>query len=193
MHLEAVSGMDLTEFFEDWVYGQGHPSYTVSVSNSGNNQVAITLNQSQSNASVDFFEMPVEVRLYGQGNQVFDVVLEHTTNGQQFIVNVPFVVTDVDFDPNRHIISRNNSATLGLNTLDMANVIQLIPNPTAADLKVEYPSNLNIENIQIYSNLGQLVLETQNSLLNVASLSNGVYYLTITATEGTFHKKFIKN
>lgn len=193
MHLEATSGMNLTEFFNDWVYGQGHPTYTVMVSNIGNNQAAVTINQIQSHWTVGFFEMPVEIRLYGAGNQVFDVVLEHTANGQQFIVNVPFVVTDVDFDPNRHIISKNNNATLGLNALDLTNVIQLIPNPTSADLTVEYPQNINIENIEVYSNLGQLVLEIQQPTLNVSSLSNGVYFLTLTTSEGTFHKKFIKN
>jgi aminopeptidase N len=193
IHLEATSGMDLTEFFEDWVYGQGHPTYTVTASNIGNGQASIRINQSQSHSSVGFFEMPVEIRLYGSGNQVLDVVLEHTSNGQQFIVNVPFIVTDVDVDPNRHIVARNNSATLGLNALDLANVIQLLPNPTKAVLKVDYPQNINLENIQVYSNVGQLVLETKNSLLNVSSLSSGVYYLAITTSEGTFHKKLIKN
>ena len=192
-HLEATSGMDLTEFLNDWLYNQGFPTYTVSVSNSANNQAIITINQTQSNSSVSFFEMPVEIRLYGSGNQVFDVVLEHTSNGQQFTVDVPFVVTDVDFDPNRHIISRNNNATLGLNALDLANVIQLFPNPSSSILKVDYPQNINMENIQLYSNLGQLVLESQNPLLNVSSLSNGIYYITISTSEGTFHKKFIKN
>ena len=192
-HLEATSGMDLTEFLNDWLYNQGFPTYAVSVSNSANNQAIITINQTQSNSSVSFFEMPVEIRLYGSGNQVFDVVLEHTSNGQQFTVDVPFVVTDVDFDPNRHIISRNNNATLGLTTLDLANVIQLIPNPSSSILKIDYPQNITMENIQVYSNLGQLVLESQNPLLNVSSLSNGIYYITISTSEGSFHKKFIKN
>ena len=28
-HLEAVSGLDLTEFFNDWVYKQGYPIYSI--------------------------------------------------------------------------------------------------------------------------------------------------------------------
>ena len=193
MHLEAASGMDLTEFFADWVYGQGYPTYSVSASNIGNGQATVTINQSQSHSSVSFFEMPVEVRLFGSGNQVLDVVLEHTSNGQQFIVNTPFVLTAAAVDPKRHIISRNNNAILGINTIDLANVIQLVPNPTSSNLKVDYPQNINLENIKVYSNLGQLVMETQNSLLNVSSLSSGVYYLAFTTSEGTYHKKFIKN
>ncbi len=28
-HLEALKGIDLTEFFDDWYYGQGFPSYSI--------------------------------------------------------------------------------------------------------------------------------------------------------------------
>ncbi|PKP18442.1 MAG: peptidase M1, partial [Bacteroidetes bacterium HGW-Bacteroidetes-23] len=193
MHLEATSGMDLTEFFEDWVYGQGHPTYTVSVSNIGNNQAAVTINQIQSHWNVNFFEMPVEIRLYGSGNQVFDVVLEHTANGQQFIVNVPFVITDVDFDPNRHIISRNNNAILGINSIDLAAVIQLYPNPASTELIIQIPETINFEKAIIFNHLGQQIKETNNSNIDVSALSSGIYYISLLTSEGTFHKKFIKN
>ncbi|RYG07004.1 MAG: M1 family peptidase, partial [Chitinophagaceae bacterium] len=33
LHLETVSGQSLTEFFNDWLYGQGYPSYQVQVEN----------------------------------------------------------------------------------------------------------------------------------------------------------------
>lgn len=193
MHLEATSGVDLTEFFEDWVYGQGHPTYSVSVSNIGNNQAVVTINQSQSHSSVSFFEMPVEIRLYGSGNQVLDVVLEHTANGQQFIVNTPFVVTDVDFDPNRHIISRNNNAILGINSIDLTAVIQLYPNPASTELTIQVPDAINFEKAIIFNHLGQHIKETSDSNVDVSALSSGIYYISLLTSEGTFHKKFIKN
>ncbi len=193
LHLEAVSGMDLTEFFNDWVYGQGHPSYHVAVSNIGNNQASVMINQSQSHPGVEFFEMPVEVRLYGNGGQVHDVVLENTTNNQPFFVNVPFVVTDVDFDPNRHIISRNNSATLGFNTVDLNNLIFLIPNPASTELTIKTAENILFEKALIFNNLGQQILETTSSDISVSNLPDGIYYVYLTTSEGSFHKKFIKN
>lgn len=193
MHLEATSEMDLTEFFEDWVYGQGFPSYEVSVNNNANNQAVITINQTQSNSSVSFFEMPVEIRLYGAGSQVLDVILEHTSNGQQFIVDVPFAVTDVDFDPKKHIISKNNSATLGLNSVDLAAVIQLYPNPASTELNIKIPDTINVEKAIIFNHLGQQIRETTSSTILVSGLSDGIYYISLMTSEGTFHKKFIKN
>ena len=64
-HLEAASGMDLTEFFNDWVYNQGYPRYTISAYNSAAGQVKVRVNQTQSHPSVSYFEMPVPVRLRG--------------------------------------------------------------------------------------------------------------------------------
>ena len=193
MHLEATSGMDLTEFFEDWVYGQGFPSYDVSVGNSGNNQVAVYLNQNQSHPSVSFFEMPLEIRVYGSNGQTFDFVVEHTTNEQEFIVNVPFTIVDFEFDPNKHIISNFNTATLGLNVVDLANVIQLYPNPASTKLTIQVPETINFEKAIIFNHLGQQIKETNNSNSDVSELSSGIYYISLLTSEGTFHKKFIKN
>jgi aminopeptidase N len=97
-HLEAASGTDLTEFFLDWVYNQGYPIYNINVQRMPANQARITINQTQSNASVSFFEMPVPVRLTGSGGQQQDYVLNNTTNGQQFVVDVPFTPTGVVFN-----------------------------------------------------------------------------------------------
>jgi aminopeptidase N len=193
-HLENASGINLTEFFNDWVYNQGYPSYTLTVANNAVNQALITVNQTQSNSNnVSFFEMPIQVRLNGAGGQTVDVVLNHTSNGQQFIVNVPFAVTSATFDPNKHIISKNNSTTLGIKTVDWSNVIQLLPNPTSNYLTIEVPETMQIENITVFNNLGQVVSSSNEKVLMVSTFSNGVYYVNLTTSEGTFHKKFIKN
>ena len=192
-HLENASGINLTEFFNDWVYNQGYPSYTLTVANNAVNQALITVNQTQSNSSVSFFEMPIQVRLNGAGGQTVDVVLNHTSNGQQFIVNVPFAVTSATFDPNKHIISKNNSTTLGIKTVDWSNVIQLLPNPTSNYLTIEVPETMQIENITVFNNLGQVVSSSNEKVLMVSTLSDGVYYVNLTTSEGTFYKKFIKN
>ena len=124
-HLEAVYGNSLTEFFNDWVYNQGYPTYTITAQNWGAGQAKITVNQTQSDPSVTYFEMPLEIRLSGAGGLTHDVVVEHTSNGQEFIVSVPFVVTGVTFDPNKHIISRNNVATLASNSFDLEQTISV--------------------------------------------------------------------
>lgn len=56
-HLEAAdNGNSLTEFFNDWLYNQGYPTYTITAQNWGTGQVKIIVNQTQSHSSVSFLK-----------------------------------------------------------------------------------------------------------------------------------------
>jgi len=192
MHIENTSGLNFTEFFNDWVYNQGYPTYSVTAHNNLPGKTIITINQSQSHSSVSYFEMPVEVRLKGAGNATLDVTLNNTFNNQQFEVNVPFVVTTLEFDPNRHIISKNDTATLGVNNILIENLIQLFPNPVNNILTVSLPDNLAFLNLIIYNNLGQKITESNSKETNLQHLSSGIYTVAVATSNGVFYKKIIK-
>jgi len=192
-HLEAEHGASLTEFFNDWLYNQGYPTYSVQAQNFGSGQAKIILNQTQSHPSVSFFEMPVEVRLTGSNGQIHDVILNHTFTGQEFIVPVPFLVTGVEFDPNRHIISRNSIATLSNKSFEWEESIVLYPNPSTDLVSIQMPTNISIEKVSFYNALGQKVMDSEGQNINISSISNGVYLVEIKTNEGIIHKNFIKN
>ncbi len=191
-HLETASGVDLTAFFNDWVYNQGYPTYNVTANNLGSGQARITINQTQSNSSVSFFEMPVPVRLTGSGGQFQDYVLENTTNGQQFIVNVPFAVTGLNFDLKKDLISRNNSATLATSNFELQDAVSVYPNPATSELNIQIPTAMGFRSAEIYNALGQKVGEYSTTNIAVSHLSNGMYTLELLTSEGRLHKKFIK-
>lgn len=191
-HLEAVYGSSLTEFFNDWIYNQGYPSYTITAQNWGAGQAKITVNQSQSTASVTYFEMPLEIRLLGAGGEIQDVVVDNTYNGQEFVVAVPFVVSDVEFDPNYHIISRNNTATLGTDSFTIDESITLYPNPVQDVLTIKMPNSMLLQNVTIYNDLGQKVLESEQSEIDLTALADGMYAVKLQTSEGEIHKKLIK-
>jgi hypothetical protein len=197
--MEAVHGSSLQEFFDDWVYKQGYPTYTINASNGSNTtQVTIQINQTQSITDpgqlgyVSFFEMPVQIRLTGSSGQVQDVILENTSNGQIFTVNASFPVTGIIFDPNKNIIARNSTATLGVAKFDFAKAINMYPNPASETLNIELPSNLTLEKVSFYNTLGQQVLKSEANKINISSLTNGIYIVAFQTSEGTFHKNFIK-
>lgn len=190
--LEAVHGSNLDEFFNDWVYNQGYPTYTITAQNWGAGQAKIIVNQTQSDPSVTFFEMPLEIRLSGAGGLTHDVVVEHTTNGQEFIVSVPFVVTGVTFDPNKHIISRNNVATLSSNSFDLEQTISVYPNPANDELHLMMPTSVQLEKVEIYNTLGQLVGQKIEHDFSISELASGIHLLKITTSVGMIHKNFIK-
>jgi hypothetical protein len=136
--------------------------------------------------------MPVPIRLTGAGGQVFNTKLEHTSNGQQFIVNTPFTVTGVLFDPEKNIISKNSTATLAENSFQLEGSIYLFPNPATESIQVQIPSNVDLYHISIYNVMGQKVLESTSADLAISSLPSGGYVVTIATTSGVFHKKMIK-
>lgn len=192
-HLEIVYGGSLDEFFNDWLYNQGYPTYTIIAQNFGAGQAKITVNQTQSHPSVSFFEMPVPIRLLGAGGQTFDTVVNNTTNGQQFIVSVPFVVTGVQFDPKRNIISKNNTATLSNESFNFEDAIVVSPNPANDEIHIQMPLDLTLESVEIFNNLGQLISTKSTADFSVNNFSSGIHFLKIVTSEGTFHKKIIKN
>ena len=191
-HLETTYGSSLTEFFNDWIYNQGYPTYTITAQNLGAGQAQFTINQTQSDPSVSFFEMPVPIRIHGANGEQQDIVLNNTTNGQVFIQAVSFPIVSFEFDPEVHLISLNNTVTLANETFELDKAIELYPNPVTEVLHIQMPSNISIEKVDFYNNLGQLVLETSTPNITTSTLASGVYQVQIATSEGTFHKKIIK-
>jgi aminopeptidase N len=191
-HLEAVYGSSLTEFFNDWVYNQGYPTYTITAQNWTSGRVKFVVNQTQSDPSVSFFEMPIPVRVTGVGGQQADLILNNTSNGQTFIMNVPFVVTGVTFDPKKDIISKNNNITLGLENFELE-AINIYSNTTNTKLFLDVPNGIIIEKAVIFNTLGQKLIETSTATSwDISNLSSGVHFITITTDFGIKKLKFVK-
>lgn len=188
-HLEASSGLDLDEFFADWFYGKGFPSYQVSWAKSSSNEVRIKLEQSSSNASVSFFEMPVDVKLTDEVHDTI-LVLDHVFSGQIFSANLSFSPTELIFDPELWLLSRNNLIQEeGFNGLPLPEIsLDVLPNPAAGDFTLRIKTNDNESaTITLWSADGKQVLQQNQYLLpgfnNVtvaaATLPAGAYALRV--------------
>ncbi len=193
-HLSTASGMDLTEFFNDWVYGQGFPTYTITAQNWGAGLARFTVNQTRSSNTVSFFEMPLPVRVFGAGVQQADIILDNTSNGQVFIKNVPFVVTSIAFNPKSDIISRNSTATLGTENFQLASAVKLYPNPASQTLHLELSNGVSMEKAVFYNALGQVIKEAKTETTwDISALPTGVNFIKIFTDSGVKQMKFIKS
>lgn len=191
--METASGQDLTEFFNDWIYNQGYPSYSVSWSQPTANTVQIQINQTQSHASVDYFEAPVPLRLVGTGGEQLDIVLNNTFNGQTFNQTVAFSVASMLFDPDYHLISKNNSVSLGVDEVQWDQQFSVYPNPVQTELQIVRPSNVSVESIQVFDMLGKLVKQANDQpSLNFSTLSKGMYFIAFKTNQGVIHKSVLK-
>jgi aminopeptidase N len=195
-HIENTSGMNLTEFFNDWYYGQGYPTYQITAYQPVWDTVYVTLTQSTSHSSVSFFEMPVPIRIGSPQSDTL-IVLNHTQNGQVFAIPVDFWMQSFEFDPDMHLVAQANLQTnVGIQTQDQPNEIAVFPNPFVNQLFVYAPKP--IEWIQILDITGKEILSTGflnegTHLLNLPSNVTGFLFLRMSSDGCLITKKVIKN
>jgi len=148
-NLQNVSGQDLTNFFNEWFYGQGYPSYHLRWYNVGNNWNVI-LSQTQSHPSVSFFDMPVPVELKDDTHDT-TVVLNNTFSGQSFNVNLSFAPTQVILDPDLWIIHANDAITQIDTAVIRTDVIASTSLCPATSLNVSFDASGNYNSGNIFS------------------------------------------
>lgn len=192
--METVSGQDLTEFFNDWIYNQGYPSYAIEWHQPNANQIRITIMQTQSHASVSYFEAPVPIRLLGTSGEVLDIVLDNTTNNETFIRTVTFPVSSILFDPEVDLISKNNSVTLSVNNEELENQFVVYPNPTTHSITIQKPISVEVEEISVFNSLGQLLIKSNwKENMDLSALSSGLFFIQFQTNQGIINKTLLKN
>lgn len=197
-HIENASGRDLTYFFNDWLYGEGYPVYTIVCQKSSvSNDMLITISQAQSHSSVDFFEMPVPLRFK---NAIHDTVLvfDNTFSGQQYSVNIGFSPDSVFFDPDMQIVSAGDTVILSIDENFNLPEISVFPNPVNDVLSVEYPAH-QLKTAALYDIRGILVdmAIPDNSLpgeikINMRNISGGIYFLKAIFGNDILIRKIVK-
>lgn len=191
--MSASSGVDLDEFFNDWIYGEGYPSYQLLWQRQNPSEISITLNQSQSHNSVSFFEASVPIKIFGTGGEEENYVLENTQNGQEFLLDIPYPVGLIVLDPDYHLISRNNTVTLGLDDNALTAEFIIYPNPANNTVFIKKPSNLVIRDMEVYDLLGRKInLMLSEDQIKIASLPSGLYIIKFITDQGNVQKTLLK-
>ncbi len=199
-HVEASSGMDLTEFLADWYYGEGYPIYEMQVNQINNLQLQITLHQTQSDPSVSFFEMPVPIRVFYADGTEHDYVLNDTIDNQVFDLTTKQLIDSIAFDPDRHLVCLHSitSSNVGINAaMGVNNEIKAYPNPVNDELVIN-SENSEIQKIELLDAQGKLLKELNFSngvfvyKINMTNFVTGCYFLRITCKDITDMKKILK-
>jgi aminopeptidase N len=116
-HLEKASCQNLNEFFGDWIYGEGYPVYDVAWYQGASDELNLTVNQTQTNKKVDFFEMNVPFLVVGTHREEQYITINHTFDGQEFAIAVDFEISEIIIDPKFDMISRNNTVRLDIEAI----------------------------------------------------------------------------
>jgi aminopeptidase N len=103
---EAVSGQSLQYFFDEWVYGEGYPSYSYwweSGTLDSASTVTVGISQTTETGNPEFFTMPIDLKVSGTGWDT-TVTVFHTFSGQEFTFEVPSPPASVELDPENWIV-----------------------------------------------------------------------------------------
>jgi hypothetical protein len=104
--MESVSGMNLHNFFQEWIYGDFHPHYSFSwtsaASGGGGYDLTLTLNQLQY-PTYQLFHLPVDVTVTtGSGATTF--VVQDSSATQQFVLHTTDAPSSVQIDKDGWIL-----------------------------------------------------------------------------------------
>jgi hypothetical protein len=179
--MEAAHGSSLGWYFNDWYYGEGFPSYTIDWYIDGTNNVTLTMNQTTSHPSVSFYELPVPIK-FSNGTNDTTLVFDFTTNGQVFTASLNFAATAMEFDPEKWIISANNTIN-GIDEQISNSGFKVYPTLTNDFISIEN-SNGKIETIDVYNAAGSCVMMTGNysgsfARIDLSELGKGIYFVSV--------------
>lgn len=184
-HLEQNSGLNLEEFFNDWFYGEGYPSYEILWKQNDDFSLDVNIKQSSINPSVAFFEMPVPIRFE---NGLIDTILvfNNQFNNQNFHIPFSFKLNTATADPDKWILAEYRITNINeFNNFDKL-IITQYPNPSNGIMSFSFNKNISLESIEVKNYLGQEVFVTQTDItptnfkqVDLSFLENGIYYFSL--------------
>lgn len=132
--MESVYGTSLDTFFNQWIYGEGYPSYNAKWAQQGNTLV-IQLKQTTTKASsVPCFHMPIEIKLItNNGDKI--IKLYNNANTQTFVTTCADEVSNIQIDPDDNILNAGGLVQKDNAVLKVAGIeldeFTVQPNPTS--------------------------------------------------------------
>jgi aminopeptidase N len=167
--VNAVTGMDLNWFFDEWIFAPNHPvyanTYYIDYPGDGSWKVTMLLEQVQTNTV--FFTMPVEVKFtFIDGSDTLLRVM-NDVNTQSFQWSFSREPKTVVFDPLRNILLKQATTIVGIRDEAMNgkgfSIKQNEPNPFRENTTIQYtvPERSHVK-ISVLDSFGNILATPVN-------------------------------
>ena len=203
---ESVSGLDLNYFFQQWIYGENYPRYSVvwSKQNIGDNLYDLALKITQNvNSNPSYFTMPIQIKVnFASGDTLITVFNNAQT--QNFNITVNGDPTSISFDPGNWILKTVNSVVTNVDDEINPNTFSLdqnYPNPFNPRTTIKFSLGKNgFTTLKLYDVLGKEIATILNGELengphqvsfDASNLSSGTYFYTLTSGSFTESRKMM--
>jgi aminopeptidase N len=186
--LEAASGIDFTEAFDQWYYGEGYPTYSTRWNSVGSDLLLEITHTASASSVTPTFTNPLEIKFARSGQADTTIRFDISSNLNQFFVPAIGTVTNISaIDPSNWIINKVGTTNHDVNFLagleEQMNVssIQLFPNPSNSLITIQASQNCELS---IYSTEGKTIgnhLVDGKLSLDISAYRNGNYLFVFKA------------
>jgi len=199
--VENTTGLNLTQFFNQWIFGEGYPTFTVKWNQVGNNFYLKNTETVSMSSVTPLFITPIEFKLTrSNGDTIIKVYQDALVKDYTFTING--TISNVTSDPNNWILNKGtvtrDANLVSIKELNDNNLISVYPNPAKDNLIINNTINANITQYHytIHDVSGKLILNgTTLQTILIKDITDGMYFLTIKDESGKLLKitKFIKS
>jgi aminopeptidase N len=187
-YYQAQTSINPTQFFNQWYYGQGYPTFDVSWNFVGNVAVIKSSQSTSMPSSVPLFVTPMEYKLTRTNAPDTTIRVMHSVNME--IYNIPMLgnVTGVTVDPNNWVINKvvgpTKDITLtpeGINENAKDLSISISPNPSKGIYEVKMPQ-VEGSTYAVFDVSGKQIMSGDcdaHITIDISDKANGVYVLQI--------------
>jgi hypothetical protein len=193
--IERLSGRDFSEFFDQWYFGRGYPTYDI-VWDQDYDSLWIHSVQIPSSLETPLFKMPLEFRVIMETKDTL-LRVNQLQNDERFLLKVDERVLNIIMDPDQwSLFSLRSMSRYNDPDHPVTDPFIVYPNPATDHIRLDFFGNMADKTIQIINLTGRLETEYSTagafSELDVRHLSPGIYLIKVMLPRDTWTGKFIK-
>lgn len=188
--LEQRSGIDFTDFFNQWYFGEGYPELNVSWEYS-DDTLSISSFQTTSSKVTPLFNTLTEYKIVLPKGDT-SVFLRQKSNLDQYKLYMPLKVKSVRVDPENWLLMKINLQ----NIFNIDEKYSVYPNPGKDKILIHFNDPDTKYEIYVTDMLGKIVdnFESTRQVYEyyLDALPKGLYFLLIKAEDKLYSSKFVK-
>jgi hypothetical protein len=188
--------MNLSDYFNQWLFGEGYPTFSGEYFSNGTNLFLKITHTTSSNVT-PLFKTPLEIKCSSASGDT-TIKIDITQNTNTFVIPTAKDITNISFDPINWLLNETGTITknpnlisLNVADVDLENSIEVFPNPANDQVQItcsiDQQAKYALKDMQ-----GKMILQGQVGMIDISSIRTGVYILDIQTKNGKVSRKFVK-
>ena len=190
---QTYTGINATQFFNQWYYGEGYPTFNVKYYSSGSSVLLQSTETTSYPSSITLFITPVEYKISRTGFPDTTLRVMQNNAVENYTLNLTGTVTAVVCDPNQWIINKvigpTQDASLATGIEEHAGLfssIKIGPNPTKGIFTISTDQAIEGK-VNVFDISGKKIMEknlSSQSTLDISNYANGIYIVKVMDVNG---------